>query len=61
MKINSVPETPWEDRWGHSACNFQSQRMVPCNYLDLDESVCGDPDLENCEFMEKQQKEKPPC
>lgn len=32
MNINSVQDTGWEGRWGHSACNFQQQRPVPCDY-----------------------------
>jgi hypothetical protein len=34
MDINSVQLTGWEERWAHSACNFQQQRPVPCEYVE---------------------------
>ena len=39
MDINSVQLTGWEERWGHSACNFQQQRPVPCEYPDGTDTV----------------------
>ena len=40
MDINSVQLTGWSERWGHSATNFQSQRPVPCEYVEgVDDNI----------------------